>query len=252
MDGGLLKGEDDPVIVVNSGGASDFVLVCEHAGRVIPKRLGTLGLAEEDLARHIAWDIGAEGVARRMSAALDAPLILQRFSRLVYDCNRPPESRDAMPAVSETTPIPGNEKLASSEKLERIEVLYRPFHGAVSRLLDQRAAGGTESILITIHSFNPVYRGMRRMLDLGILHDTDSRLADALLKSLTAEPDLAVRRNEPYGAQDGVTHTLLLHGISRRLRNAMVEIRNDLVHDEAGQEAWAERLSRRLGEARMG
>ena len=90
------------------------------------------------------------------------------------------------------------------------------------------------------------------MLDLGILHDTDSRLADALLKSLTAEPDLAVRRNEPYGAQDGVTHTLLLHGISRRLRNAMVEIRNDLVHDEAGQEVWAERLSRRLGEARMG
>ena len=252
MDGGLLRGEDDPVIVVNSGGASDFVLVCEHAGRVIPKRLGTLGLAEEDLARHIAWDIGAEGVARRMSAALDAPLILQRFSRLVYDCNRPPESRDAMPAVSETTPIPGNEMLASSEKLERIEVLYRPFHGAVSRLLDQRAAAGTESILITIHSFNPVYRGMRRMLDLGILHDTDSRLADALLKSLTAEPDLAVRRNEPYGAQDGVTHTLLLHGISRRLRNAMVEIRNDLVHDEAGQEVWAERLSRRLGEARMG
>jgi predicted N-formylglutamate amidohydrolase len=140
------------------------VLVCEHAGRRIPKSLGTLGLSQSDLSRHIAWDIGAEAVARGMSVLLGAPLVLQRYSRLVYDCNRPPDSSDAMPIISESTPIPGNQKLAPDARLSRVESIYRPFHAALAALLDRRAVRGISSALVTIHSFTPIYKDMRRAL----------------------------------------------------------------------------------------
>lgn len=249
MGGGLLRGEDDPVILVNANSESPFVLVCEHAGHRIPKTLGTLGLAKSDLARHIAWDIGAEAVARRLAELLGAPLILQRYSRLVYDCNRPPDSSDAIPAVSESTPIPGNQKLTPDTKLSRIEAIYQPFHAAVAALLDSRAVRGMSSILITVHSFTPVYKGVRRALDLGILHDHDRRFADALLAMFRRAKSLVVRRNEPYGPQDGVCHTLNLHAGIRGLRHAMIEIRNDLISDEEGQLRWADRLAEMLEHA---
>lgn len=247
--GRLLDRQDgDPAILVNEKGRSPVVLVCEHAGRVLPASLGTLGLAEADLARHIAWDIGAEAVSRRLSAALDAPLVLQRFSRLAYDCNRPPESAGAMPAVSETTRIPGNENLKSEDRLGRTLEIYRPFHDAVARLLDKRAAEGIASLFVTIHSFTAVYKGVDRKLDLGILHDHDVRLADRMLGHFARFKDIVTRRNEPYGPADGVCHTLNLHAGVRGLRNVMIEIRNDLIADEAGQAAWAGRLAVALGE----
>jgi predicted N-formylglutamate amidohydrolase len=242
----LLDGEDGPAILVNEAGNSPVVLVCEHAGRRIPKCLASLGLGEEDLRRHIAWDIGAEGVSRLLSRLLDAPLILQRYSRLVYDCNRPPESPDAIPVVSETTRIPGNVQLSPADRLARIDAIYRPLHATVSRLLDLRAVHGRPAHLVTIHSFTPVYKGKQRKLDLGILHDRDTRLADKLLKSF---PKLDVRRNEPYGPQDGVCHTLNLHAGVRGLPCAMIEIRNDLIETERGQDEWAQRLSVPLGHA---
>jgi predicted N-formylglutamate amidohydrolase len=247
MAGGrpLLEGEDGPVVIINERGRSPILLVCEHAGRRIPRQLGTLGLPDSELERHIAWDIGAEAVARLLSERLDAALVLQRFSRLVYDCNRPPEAADAMPVLSESTPIPGNRDLTQAERDARIEAIYRPFHAAVARLLDERQT----TILVTVHSFTPVYKGVRRSLDLGLLHDSDARFADRLLRVLDAESDLTVRRNEPYGPQDGVTHTLILHALPRRLHNVMLEIRNDLIADPPGQRRMAERLARRLGEA---
>jgi predicted N-formylglutamate amidohydrolase len=235
-----LEGEDEPVVILNEGGRSPVVLVCEHAGRQIPKRLGTLGLSDEDRSRHIAWDIGAEGVSRMLSRLLDAPLVLQRYSRLVYDCNRPPEAVDAIPKISETTPIPGNEKITAEERLQRINEIYRPLHAAVARLFDIRAAHGRPANLVTIHSFTRIYKGRERKLDLGILHDRDTRLADRLLKGF---PKLDVRRNEPYGPQDGVCHTLNLHAGVRGLPYAMIEIRNDLIGSERGQDEWAQRLS---------
>jgi predicted N-formylglutamate amidohydrolase len=244
----LLAGEDGPVVVVNETGGSPILLVVEHAGRRIPRVLGTLGLAADDLERHIAWDIGAEGLARQLSERLDAPLVLQRYSRLVYDCNRPPEAPGAMPEVSESTPIPGNRNLTPEQRAARTEALYRPFHDAVARLLDTRGAG---SALVTVHSFTPVYRGARRTLDLGILHDSDARLADRLL-AIEAHSDLTVRRNEPYGPQDGVTHTLVLHALPRGLHNVMLEVRNDLIEDAPGQQRLAEHLARSLGEAVAG
>ena len=248
MAGGqpLLAGEDGPVILVNETGRSPVLLVVEHAGRRIPKALGFLGLAAGELERHIAWDIGAEGLARGLSERLDAPLVLQRYSRLVYDCNRPPEAPDAMPRLSELTPIPGNENLTADERKARVEALYRPFHAAVARLIDERDARGRRSVLVTVHSFTPVYKGVRRSLDLGVLHDSDARFADRLLGILDGEADLTVRRNEPYGPKDGVTHTLVLHALPRALDNVMLEVRNDLIADAAGQRRMAERLARVL------
>jgi predicted N-formylglutamate amidohydrolase len=248
----LLAGEDDPVILVNETGRSPVLLVSEHAGRRIPKALGSLGLPANELERHIAWDIGAEGLARRLSEKLDAALVLQRYSRLVYDCNRPPESPGAMPEIAESTPVPGNRDLTADERNARTEALYRPFHAAVARLIDERETRRQGTILVTVHSFTPVFKGVPRTLDLGLLHDSDARLADRLLRLCETESDLVVRRNEPYGPQDGVTHTLLLHAIPRGLDNVMLEVRNDLIAQPAGQQRMAERLAPLLTRAVSG
>lgn len=249
MRGLLRPDEGDPVISINENGQSPVVLVCEHAGRVIPQALGNMGLSPEDLTRHIAWDIGAEAVARRLSETLDAPLLLQRYSRLAYDCNRPPESPDAMPVRSEATRVPGNENLTPDARLARIRGIYRPFHDAVSELLDRRAARNITSLIVTMHSFTPIYRGIRRHLDLGVLHDRDTRLADLVLGLAGRMKDIVVKRNEPYGPQDGVCHTLNLHGSTRGIHHVMLEIRNDLIDQEAGQGQWAARLTSVLEQA---
>jgi predicted N-formylglutamate amidohydrolase len=180
-----------------------------------------------------------------LSELLDAPLVLQRYSRLVYDCNRPPESPGAMPVISESTRIPGNENLSDAQRKARTEALYRPFHAAVAQLLEARE----KPVLVTVHSFTPVYKGTPRTLDLGILHDDDARLADRLLQACESDADLTVRRNEPYGPQDGVTHTLQLHALPRGLANVMLEIRNDLIADETGQQRMANRLAPLLVQA---
>ena len=139
MTKNLIDGEEDAFILVNETGASPYVLVCEHASNRVPKQLGNLGLSAEDLQRHIAWDIGAEGVSRLLSRLLDAPLVLQRYSRLAYDCNRPPDSAGAMPEMSETTPIPGNKDLSAADKLARVEAIYRPFHERLAAHAGRRA-----------------------------------------------------------------------------------------------------------------
>jgi predicted N-formylglutamate amidohydrolase len=243
----LADGDIDPFETVNPLGESDVCLVCEHAGRRRPLALGRLGLDEPEFDRHIAFDIGAEGVARKLSALLDAPLVIQPYSRLVYDCNRPPDAPSAMPEISETTEIPGNRNLSLADRKARVDEIYLPFHAAVGDVLDEIEARKAIPLLVTIHSFTPVYRGERRTLDLGILHDADTRLADDLIDLVKRhEPNLDVRRNEPYGPADGVTHTLLVHAGPRGIPNVMIEIRNDLIADEAGQQEWAERLARLL------
>jgi predicted N-formylglutamate amidohydrolase len=245
----LLAGEDGPSVTVNAEGRSPVLLVCEHAGRLIPETFGTLGLHPADLERHIAWDIGAEGLARRLSALLDATLVLQPYSRLLYDCNRPPDAADAIPLTGEGTPIPGNEGLTRQQRDERVARFYRPFHAAIERLIDERSSHRLETALVTIHSFTPVFHGLDRDLHIGILHDRDSRFADLLLRVMGSQEDIVVRRNQPYGPEDGVTHTLRLHAARRGLLNAMIEIRNDLIAEDAGQAAWAHRLALALREA---
>ena len=237
------------VEVTNPEGAGDFLIVCEHASKRIPVSFGGLGLDDAARNSHIAWDPGALAVAQVMSARLDATLVAQRFSRLLYDCNRPPESPGAVPAVSETFKIPGNTGLSAADHKARVDQFYMPFRDTLAACMDLRMNKGRPTVLVTVHSFTPVYKGVQREVELGILHDSDARLADALLDATKAHAALVVRRNEPYGPADGVTHTLVQHGVARRLLNVMLEIRNDLIADRASQTGMAEWLSSCLAHA---
>lgn len=241
--------QHDIVETLNLEGAGRVVLVCEHAANAIPAELGTLGLNEEALHSHIAWDLGALAVAKTMATLLDSPLIAQRVSRLVYDCNRSPEAPDAIPEQSEYHEIPGNRGLSSAERDARVERYYTPFCDTLSTCIEQRIAAKTSPALVTIHSFTPVFKGERRDLDVGILHDSDARLADELLKCAEADGALTVRRNAPYAPRDGVTFTLTRHALPRGLLNVMIEIRNDLIANADSQQAMAERLSKYLRDA---
>ena len=245
----LLQGEDGPSVALNEAGSSPVVLVCEHAGNRIPKSLGSLGLGGDELRRHIAWDIGAEALTRRLAILLDAPAVLQRYSRLVYDCNRSPEHAAAMPAVSELTRIPGNEGLTPDDRRMRTDEIYRPFHTRISAILEERSRGGSNTIFVTIHSFTPVFKNVGRPFHVGLVFDRDKRFTDALLPLLARAGRFDVRHNEPYGPADGVCHTLNLHPESRRIPYAMIEIRNDLIAAEQGQAEWADRLATVLRQA---
>jgi predicted N-formylglutamate amidohydrolase len=238
-----------PVAQENLEGAGAVILVCEHASRRLPERLGTLGLSPEALESHIAWDPGALAVSRLLADALDATLIYQRFSRLVYDCNRPPEAPGAMPALSEIYEIPGNATLSDEERRARTEAIYSPFRQALSQLVADRVANDRPPVIVTLHSFTPVYHGVRRDVEVGILHDSDSRLADAMLAATGKDAPFLTRRNEPYGPDDGVTHTLIEHGVKNGLQNVMIEIRNDLIATKDGQRVMAVYIGDLLGKA---
>jgi predicted N-formylglutamate amidohydrolase len=242
----LSAGEEQAGYIVNENGASPIVLVCEHASNLIPLKMHNLGLGDEDLKRHIAYDIGAEATARIISKLLNAPLILQRYSRLIYDCNRPPESESAMPEVSEVTPIPGNKNLDEIQKRARIRQIYRPFQNTIADFLDGRAVQGKRAIPVSIHSFTKLYKGKERSVELGLLFDRDAHLANNLIRSF---PGFNAQLNEPYGPKDGVMHLMNLHAAPRGLHHLMIEIRNDLIESERGQQQWAQRLSIPLQQA---
>jgi len=243
QQGILTKADGDCVAVERPDGSSAVLLVCEHASRALPEQFGDLGLSAEALSSHIAWDPGALAVARKMSASLNATLVFQRFSRLIYDCNRPPESAGAMPETSEIYTIPGNQHLAEADRQARTQGLYIPFHDRIRTLLKERAARGQKTVIVTVHSFTPVYNGKPRAVELGILHDEDRWLADRMLEAAAEAPLYRTERNQPYGPEDGVTHTLKLHGIANSLHNVMIEVRNDLIQDDVGQGVVADYLT---------
>ncbi|WP_026617818.1 N-formylglutamate amidohydrolase [Ensifer aridi] len=243
MTGLLTQAEGGPVAIENADAKGEFLFVCEHASRRLPERLGTLGLSEEALESHIAWDPGALEVCRFLAKRLDATLVHQRFSRLVYDCNRPPESDAATPVVSEVYEVPGNRTMSAAERRARVDEIYLPFKEAVSQLISDRRASGRRPVLVTMHSFTPVYFGEPRSVEIGILHDADSRLADRMLAAAAVgDVGYDIRRNEPYGPADGVTHSLIEYGIRFGVPNVMIEIRNDLIRNEIGQRVVADYL----------
>lgn len=234
---GILAASDGEVVAVdNATAASGLVFVCEHASAVLPPSAGDLGLSPEALSSHIAWDPGALEIAQRLSTSLNGLLVHQRFSRLIYDCNRPPESPAAMPEKSEIYAIPGNLNLSPAERYARTAALYVPFHDRIAHEIARIAGEGGKPVIVTVHTFTPVYFGKPREVEIGILHDTDSRLADAMLEAAAGGP-YQVERNSPYGPEDGVTHTLRLHALPQGFANVMIEVRNDLVRDEAGLKA---------------
>ena len=255
---------DDPstetaVDILNPSGRGGLVLVCEHASNFIPADLNALGLDDEALQSHIAWDPGALAVARAMAAALDAPLVASRVSRLVFDCNRSLEMPSAVAEVSESFVIPGNAGLSADARKARADRVYAPFRDALSAALEARMDEGRRPVMVSIHSFTPVFNGVAGDVELGILHDTDARFADALLTAAGEQQTMVVRRNEPYGPEDGVSFTLSEHAVKRGLLNAMFEIRSDLIADAPAQQTMAELLSdyvieasrRTLGENRI-
>jgi predicted N-formylglutamate amidohydrolase len=237
-----------PVLERNAAGRSPFLLTCDHYGRLIPAALGDLGLPESELTRHIAWDIGIAGVAERLSDQLGAHLVAQRYSRLVIDCNRPPQAASSIPRISEATTIPGNEGLTREAAEMRRDKIFDPYHRRIDAIIDERQQAGMPTVLVSVHSFTPIYAGIARPWHIGTLYHRDTVLPPLLLKALRAEADLVAGDNEPYAVSDETDYTIPVHGEKRGLMNTGIEIRQDLISDSAGEQSWADRLSRILGE----
>jgi predicted N-formylglutamate amidohydrolase len=244
----VLLSEDDvaPLEVARPDGPSPFLIICDHAGRLIPRSLGALGLPAAELERHIAWDIGAAGVARRLGAALGAHTVWQRYSRLVIDCNRPLDAPDSIAPRSERTVIPGNQNVAPAAAEARAREIFHPYHDEIRAALDRRQAQERSTVLVAMHSFTPVYLEVPRPWQIGVLYNRDARVAKPLLRALRGEGDLVVGDNEPYAVGDLTDYSVVNHGERRKVPHVELEIRQDLIADERGQEAWAERLARLL------
>lgn len=228
--------------IENATGQSPVIFVCEHASNALPQPWGDLGLSPEQTRAHIAWDPGALGLARGLSQRLDATLIHAPVSRLIYDCNRAPDMPGAMPARSEVHDIPSNAAISAAERLARTEAIYLPWANGLHNLIATRIAEGRRPVMVTIHSFTPVYHGRPRAVEFGIIHDADPTLALSIL-SASGQTGLNAQLNEPYSAADDVTHTLRLHATPYGLSNVMLEIRNDLIATPAAEAVMADRLA---------
>jgi predicted N-formylglutamate amidohydrolase len=227
-------------------GSSNFVIVVDHASARIPRSLGDLGLPPAELRRHIAWDIGALAVASRVAASLDAPLVAQNYSRLVIDCNRDPRVATSIPTLSEHTEIPGNIGLSEAQRAARRREIFDPYHDQVRSLLDARAAAGRATIFVAQHSMTNVFKGQQRAMHAAVLYNRDRRFAGLVLDSLRHEPGLIVADNQPYFVSDTTDYSIPFHGEARGLPHVEIEIRQDLLLEEAGQQEWAQRITRAL------
>ena len=238
----LLEADEPPAFqVINAAGASSLVLLCDHADNRIPHRLHRLGLQSQQLEGHIAWDSGAAQVAKELSRLLDAPLVHSNYSRLVIDCNRPPDSPQSIPEESDGVVITGNLGLDPRDRAMRRKVLFDPYHQAIANLLDARPASSTA--LLSIHSFSPWLDGERRPWSIGVCYGEDRRLAEHWLDALSdCEEELG--DNKPYSIEDGIDYTLPRHGSGRKLPHVMLEIRQDRIRDNASSISWALRLAR--------
>jgi predicted N-formylglutamate amidohydrolase len=247
-DGKLMNllGHDEPPAfrVENAESASPFLLTADHAGRLIPRVLGDLGVSQAELKRHIAWDIGIAGVTERLAKALGATAILQTYSRLVIDCNRQPNVASAFPKVSEATTITGNLALTDADRLARQQAIFDPYHAEIARLIAARA--GRQTIYVAMHSFTPVYLGERRPMHAAVLYNRNPVFSRIMAALLRAEGDLVVAENEPYQVTDVTDYGVPVHAEQGGLDYLEIEIRQDLIEEEAGQAAWAGRLARLL------
>jgi predicted N-formylglutamate amidohydrolase len=226
------------------------VITCDHAGRLIPQRLGTLGVSAGELEAHVAWDIGAAGVAERLGAALGGFVILQTYSRLVIDCNRPLHVESSIATTSEYTMVPGNQGISRAEAELRARAIFLPYHRCIDLELERRKREGRETVFVAMHSFTPRFKGADREWHAGVLYGKDARLGRAVLELLRREGDLIVGDNEPYAVSELTDYGIVQHAERRGLLCVELEIRQDLIAGAAGQASWAERLARVLPEAR--
>ena len=238
----LGPGDPEPFGVINPHGQAGLVLICDHASRAIPAALDDLALDETVLCRHIAWDIGALEVARRLAARFDAPLVHAGFSRLVVDPNRALDDPTSIPVISDGVVVPGNRDLSEAARRRRVTACFQPYHDAVSAVLDDRLAGGRVPALVSIHSFTPVFKGHERPWHFGILWNRDPRLAVPLMAALAQRPDVIVGDNKPYSGRDDYGYSIEVHAERHGLPHVLIEIRQDLIDTPPGAEDWATEL----------
>lgn len=241
----LGAGDPAPFEVHFAQGASPFLLIADHAGQRVPAALAGLGLPQHELDRHIGWDIGIGGTTALLAQRLGATAITQAYSRLVIDCNRPHASPTLIAPVSDGTVVPGNQVLTEVQRQQRIDEIFAPYHARITAELDARAAAGRATVLVMMHSFTPRMAGFDRPWQAGVLYHRDARLAHALRDALRDE-GLEVGDNQPYAVSDSSDYAVPVHGEGRGLPHVELEIRQDLIADAAGQQAWAERLARLL------
>lgn len=223
--------------------AAGVLLLCDHAGNAFPDGYGTLGLPPAELERHIAYDIGAAGVTRELSRLLGAPAVLSRYSRLLIDLNRGLDDPTLVMRLSDGAVVEGNRTVDAAEIGRRVERYYRPYHDTIAAIIDACCAAGRPPMLVSLHSFTNAWKGVPRPWHVGILWDReDARVARPMIEAFRAGGDLVVGDNEPYrGHLEG--DTMWRHGLRRGLPHVLIEVRQDLIRDQAGQIAWAERIA---------
>ncbi len=239
----LLDSDDpDPYVILNSGGRAPCLLVCDHAGVEVPQKLELLGLNPSDYRRHWAVDIGTRSVAESLSTLLDAPAIMANYSRLVVDLNRAVDHSTLCAGSGEGQPIPGNLDLEDRDRACRIEEIYNPYHTALGGLLDGFTGRGIVPVILSIHSFTPVFFGQKRPWDVGVLWTQDARVARRMMEFFRGK-GFVVGDNEPYDARLVPGTTIHRHADARRLPNVLIEIRNDHLHSPEACQKWANLLN---------
>ena len=232
-----------PTRILRPQGLSRFVLLCDHASNHVPAEFGNLGLSEEELNRHIAWDIGAAGVTGHLSELLDAPAILCGISRLVIDCNRQLHLPELIPAISDGTSVPGNVGLSDATRAARIKRWFEPYHEAVESVLLERTARDVESIIISVHSMTPFFNNQFRPWHIAFSSIGDRRLTDFLLNAFRAPGDIVVGDNEPYFVEPDIDYSIPYHALRRGLQHVQVEFRQDEIAETPAQQRWASRFA---------
>ncbi len=244
----LATGEPRPFDLYRSNAASAFLLTGDHAGNLVPESLGALGLPAEELNRHIGVDIGVARLGRMLADRLEACFLSQPYSRLVIDCNRPPHQPDSIPEISDSTVIPGNAGLDAADRAARVREIFDVYHAGFAAELDRRSARGQRTVLVALHSFTPQHGDFPapRPWHIGVLWNRDDRLARPLLKRLRGQPDVVVGENQPYGVSDQLDFAIPVHGEARGILSVELEVRQDLLGDQAGCADWADRIAAAL------
>ncbi|MCP4379918.1 MAG: N-formylglutamate amidohydrolase [Hyphomicrobiales bacterium] len=222
--------------------AYGLILLCDHAENRLPAEYGTLGLPPAEFERHIAYDPGAGAVTRGLAERLGAPAALTTFSRLLIDPNRSEDDPTLIMRLSDGAIVPGNHRVDAAERQRRLERYYAPYHAAVEGMIDRSIAAGVIPALVSVHSFTPLWRGRARPWQIGILWDADPRLSLPMVEHLAADRSLLVGDNEPYSGAL-IRDSMYRHGTRRGLAHALIELRQDLIADEAGAAAWVDRLA---------
>ncbi|MEO1190862.1 MAG: N-formylglutamate amidohydrolase [Pseudomonadota bacterium] len=239
-----LLAEDEPPAFeqIAASTASPFLLICDHASNFVPRSLQGLGLEPAQLAQHIAYDIGAAAMTRRVAEQLSAPAVLSHFSRLVIDPNRPVGAPTSIPEVSDRVSVPGNQGLTEAEKEVRAAACFRPYHQAVAAAIQQALGRGRLPIVVSLHSFTPVMEGYQRPWEIGVLWDQDDRLAKPMLADLAAR-GMAVGDNLPYSGRSPYGFTMGHHASSLGLPQVLLEVRQDLIDTAAGAARWGDLIA---------